>query len=194
MFKITAVSNRRLCRGDFLKRLGEIALCGTDIILREKDLSEREYLSLLQKASTVCGERIIPHSFYNAAAAENSKRLHVPMHILRAEPSLTEKFETGASIHSVSEAKEAQALGAKYVTAGNIFETDCKKGLPGRGIEFLKELKSCVSIPVYAIGGINENNIKAVVSSGSDGAFIMSGFMQCTKVEDFLKGFIKAHY
>ena len=32
----------------------------------------------------------------------------------------------------LEEAKEAQDLGCTYITAGHIFLTDCKKGLPGR--------------------------------------------------------------
>ena len=40
-------------------------------------------------------------------------------------------------------------------TAGHIFATDCKKGLPPRGLDFLKNVCDAVEIPVYAIGGIN---------------------------------------
>ena len=45
--------------------------------------------------------------------------------------------EIGVSCHSLEDALEAQQLGATYLTAGHIFETDCKKGLPGRGLDFL---------------------------------------------------------
>ena len=41
------------------------------------------------------------------------------------------------------------------MTAGHIFATDCKKGLPPRGLDFLKSVCDAVGIPVYAIGGIN---------------------------------------
>ena len=66
-----------------------------------------------------------------------------------------EKFtKIGISIHSVEEAKEAEQLGASYLTAGHIYATDCKRGLPPRGLGFLKEVCREVSIPVYGIGGI----------------------------------------
>ncbi|MFR9001159.1 MAG: thiamine phosphate synthase [Anaerobutyricum soehngenii] len=42
----------------------------------------------------------------------------------------------GASCHSLEEAKEAQNLGCTYITAGHIFLTDCKKGLPREGTSF----------------------------------------------------------
>ena len=41
------------------------------------------------------------------------------------------------------------------MTAGHVYVTDCKKGLPPRGLEFLKEVCTKVTIPVYAIGGIH---------------------------------------
>ncbi len=38
MFKLLCVTNRKLCRGDFLARIERIAACGVaGIVLREKD-------------------------------------------------------------------------------------------------------------------------------------------------------------
>ena len=45
---------------------------------------------------------------------------------------------------------EAERLGATYVTAGHIFTTDCKKGLPPRGLDFLKNVCDAVTIPKTA--------------------------------------------
>ena len=69
-------------------------------------------------------------------------------------------------------------LGADYVFAGNIFETDCKKGLPGRGLEFLENVCEAVNIPVYAIGGISEEKMPQILGTGAAGGCMMSGFMQ----------------
>ena len=86
----------------------------------------------------------------------------------------------GTSVHSVEDALEAQRLGADYVTAGHIYETDCKKGLPPRGLEFLKNVCDSVDIPVYGIGGIkiNEEQIEEVKKCGASGGCIMSGMMR----------------
>ena len=72
---------------------------------------------------------------------------------------------------------EAEKLGCTYITAGHVFATDCKKGLPPRGLSFLKEVCYSVTIPVYAIGGIDENNMEAVRQAGAAGGCMMSGFM-----------------
>lgn len=86
----------------------------------------------------------------------------------------------GTSVHSAAEAVEAEALGASYLTAGHIYATDCKKGLPPRGLHFLKEVCQSVSIPVYAIGGIklDGKQLEEVMQYGAEGGCVMSGMME----------------
>ena len=84
---------------------------------------------------------------------------------------------------------EAERLGATYVTAGHVYVTDCKKGLAPRGLDFLRNVCKSVSIPVYAIGGIQldadthtiaQNQVAEIASCGAKGGCIMSGMMQFT--------------
>ncbi len=86
----------------------------------------------------------------------------------------------GVSVHSAEEALRAQALGASYVTAGHIYTTDCKKGVPPRGLDFLEEVCRAVDIPVWAIGGIGlgERQLAEVKARGAKGACVMSGMMR----------------
>ena len=86
----------------------------------------------------------------------------------------------GVSIHSAEEAKEAVRLGASYLTAGHIFTTDCKKGVPARGLEFLKEVCEISPVPVYGIGGIHldAEQIRSVLEQGAEGGCIMSEMMR----------------
>ena len=74
---------------------------------------------------------------------------------------------------------EAQKLGATYISAGHIFATDCKKDLPPRGLEFLKEVCNSVTIPVYAIGGIKLSDVQMdeIIKCDAKGGGIMSGMM-----------------
>ena len=97
----------------------------------------------------------------------------------------------GSSCHSVEDAEEALSLGAGYITAGHIYETDCKKGLVPRGTIFLKSVCESVDIPVYAIGGISPQNIKDVVNAGAEGVCIMSSFMNCPDVSEYMKSLRK---
>lgn len=150
------------------------------IILREKDLAEEEYTALAKRILAVCeenGAELIIHNYPNAARALGVRRVHLPFHLLTKE--LTAEFDTvGCSVHSVEEAKAAEEMGCSYITAGHIFATDCKKGVPPRGLEFLSEVCRSVNIPVYAIGGISPENMPLALEAGAAGVCVMSTLMR----------------
>ena len=199
MSDILCVTNRTLCKEDFLARVEEIAANHPKgIILREKDLTEEEYKRLAEEVLHLCKKYEVPcmlHSFVDVAMELGAENIHLPLHILRTmDEKKKETFkQIGASCHSVEEAQEAERLGCTYITAGHVFVTDCKKGLEPRGLEFLQNVCESVSIPVYAIGGISSENIKLVRKAGAVGACVMSGLMRCENVKETMKGFeIKA--
>lgn len=175
MCKIISVTNRQLS-GNFMQRINELASLGVPIILREKDLSESEYTELAKKALAIT-DNITLHTYINTARKLSHMKIHLPLRLLE-ERDISGFATVGASVHSVEEALKAQALGATYITAGHIFATDCKKGVPPRGLEFLKEVCKTVKIPVYAIGGITPENACEAVSAGAYGICVMSAFMQ----------------
>lgn len=196
MYKVICITNRHLCHGDFFKKIEQLASNGADkIILREKDLSEDEYRKLAEDVIKICKAHDTPcifHSFPGVALNLGADGLHLPLSILRdlsveeRTKLITELPLLGASCHSADEAREAEALGCNYIIAGHIFETECKHGLQGRGLEFLKEVSEVVQIPIYAIGGITPENIGKVVDAGAKGACVMSGLMQAKNVDTYL--------
>ena len=194
MFRIICVTNRKLCAGDFVARLSEISRGGADyVILREKDLSEAEYAELAERALAVCGERLVLHGTGALPLLRRLPRLHLPLALLENNPALRREAELlGVSVHSPEEAKRAEALGADYVTAGHVFVTDCKRGVPGRGLDFLKAAAASVRIPVYAIGGISAQNVAAVRGAGAAGACVMSGLMSCQSARAELEALRRA--
>ena len=193
MSDILCITNRKLCREDFLTRIERIAACHpAGIILREKDMKPEDYKELAAAVMEICehyGVKCILHSFPDVAISLHADAIHLPLHLLR-ELSQEQKthFEVlGASCHSVEDALEAQALGCTYITAGHVFETDCKKGLPGRGLDFLRNVCAAVEIPVYGIGGIDADNIALVRDTGASGACLMSSLMMSEDVMGLMK-------
>lgn len=61
--------------------------------------------------------------------------------------------------------------GATQIILGTIFETECKKGLKGKGLEFVREICKACPVPVYAIGGINLERLQQVMDAGAAGDF-----------------------
>ena len=188
-FDILCVTNRHICKGDFLSRIEQIAkLPLKGIILREKDLNESEYLKLAEQVLDICKKhnaRCILHTYTDVARKLRADAIHLPLSLLQSSSELCDFNEVGASCHSTDDALKAHRLGASYITAGHVFTTECKKGVPPRGIAFLNDISTQSPLPVYAIGGINADNIAKSVTAGANGAAIMSGFMCCPDPESY---------
>lgn len=183
--RIIAVTNRRLCAGDFLRQIEAMASRQPRaIILREKDLSAGEYRELAQAVQEICRPHAVPlylHNFPQAAMELQAAGLHVPLPQLRQVSAGQRKDwrVLGTSCHSVADVQEAIALGCSYIVAGHIYATDCKRGLPGRGLDFLRAACCAAgNLPVYAIGGITPERLPAVLAAGAAGACVMSGMMR----------------
>ena len=199
--KLNIISNRKLCENENLEKQIEkifsayekkIILENFDIValtLREKDLNKNEYLKLIEKVYPICQKykiNLILHQNYDLNLDEkyDIEGIHLSYNIFKSlneniKAELIKKYKRiGVSIHSLDEAKEVENLGASYVVAGHIFETDCKKGLKPRGLKFVEDLSSTLTIPIFAIGGIDEKNSLSVIDSGAFSVCMMSSIMK----------------
>ena len=198
MFKLISVTNRKLCCEDFLTRIERVAASGVDgVILREKDLSAEDYLALARQVTEVCRKQGTPcflHTYAQEALDLDVKFIHLPLNVLKGIDKIKrDQFRAlGASCHSLEDVRKAEELGCTYVTLGHIFATDCKPGLPPRGIELLRSVCSASSIPVYAIGGISPENAAACREAGAAGVCVMSGLMCCDDPAEYVRRFREA--
>ena len=185
MSEIVCVTQSMLCGDNFLNQIGKICRGGIDrIILREKHLSESEYFRLAYEVKNICLEyntALTIHKFYDTALKLDVKSFHCSYADFTENQYNSENI--GVSVHSVSEAIKSENIGAKYITAGHVFETQCKAGLAPRGTDFISEICKKVKIPVYAIGGINSSNVKFLKNTGISGICVMSSLMKAENPE-----------
>ena len=199
--KLNIISNRKLCENENLEKQIEkifsayerkIILKNFEIValtLREKDLNKNEYLKLIEKVYPICQKykiNLILHQNYdlNLDNKYDIEGIHLSYGIFKSlneniKAELIKKYKRiGVSIHSLEEAKDVESLGASYVVAGHIFETDCKKGLEPRRLKFVEDLSSALTIPIFAIGGIDEKNSQSVIDRGAFSVCMMSSIMK----------------
>ena len=199
--KLNIISNRKLCENQNLEKQikkifsayeKKIILKNFEIValtLREKDLDKNEYLNLVKKIYPICKRYridLILHQNYDLNLDKKYKieGIHLSYDNFKSlnkniREELIKKYKRiGISIHSIDEGKEVKMLGATYVVAGHIFETDCKKALVPSGLNFIKELSSILTIPIFAIGGINQENSHLAINSGAFGVCMMSSLMK----------------
>ncbi|WP_418792111.1 thiamine phosphate synthase [Phosphitispora sp. TUW77] len=193
--EIFIVTNRALTNGRPLVSVCKEAIAAevNAIILREKDLSPAELYALGTQISDICAgtkTKLIINSSVETAIACKADGIHLGKGSLplKAVREMVPDKIIGVSVHSTAEAVQAQTDGADYILAGHIFHTRSKHGLPGKGPDFIVSIKSAVTLPVIAIGGINPKNANIVVRADADGIAVMSLAMEA----DDITGTIKA--
>lgn len=185
------ITNRHLVQGDFLKQLEKVTKLHLHaLILREKDLTDDAYESLAKKVFDLCKREDITfflHTKIEIARKIGCQNIHLSIPVLKGlseteKKALTEDFcEISISCHSMEDVEIAMVGGATQIILGTIFETECKKGVLGKGVEFVREICQKCPLPVYAIGGMNLQRLPLVIDAGAAGCCMMSGFMQTTK-------------
>ena len=195
MSELLCVTDRSLCAERFDERVRKIAEAGVKaVILREKDLPEAAYAALAREILAVCAESgtmCVLHTHFRVSAALGCGAVHLPLPVLRrmTETERSSFDVLGASCHSAEDAREAESLGCTYLVAGHIFATDCKRGIPPRGTDFLRAVCGAVSLPVYAIGGVTPETFPSVLACGAAGACVMSGLMRCGDPRAYVRAF-----
>lgn len=191
------ITNRKLCKEDFLKRIEKIAQGKPKgIILREKDLSEEEFQVLAIKCLQVCKKYGVSFGINQQIGIAEKLQipwLHLSVSDFRRLSSCKRHVfkKIGVSVHSVKEAIEMEEMGADYLIAGHIYPTDCKKELPARGTAFLQKVCGNVSIPVFAIGGIRVDRVQEVLGKGAKGICVMSEMMECEYPKEQIEAFFR---
>lgn len=177
-----AITDRTWLKGDTLKNQVENAIKGgaTFIQLREKNLSFDEFLKEAIEIKKITDKYNIPfvvNDNIDVALAANSDGVHVGQDDMNAKDVrklIGNDKILGVSVQTVEQAILAEQDGADYLGVGSIFKTSTKTDAKCISIEQLNKICKSVSIPVVAIGGINESNIEKLKGSGIQGVSIIS--------------------
>lgn len=93
----------------------------------------------------------------------------------------------GVSCHNLTQAIKAWKEGADYISFGPIFYTPFKPNLRPRGISSLKEIVKKSKIPVFAIGGINQDNIQKLVDYNIKRIAVIRAVLESEDIEKATK-------
>jgi thiamine-phosphate pyrophosphorylase len=159
------------------------------IQLRDKERKVREFLNSAVELRDVCAEHnvlFIVNDSLEVALASEADGLHVgqddlPVGIARRLLPIDKIL--GCSARTLDEAKKAKSEGADYLGIGAIYPTTSKDVAEAIGPDSLKEIRRALDLPLVAIGGINQTNLKAVMKAGADAAAVISAVMVADDVE-----------
>ncbi|EEB36776.1 thiamine-phosphate diphosphorylase [Anaerococcus hydrogenalis DSM 7454] len=189
MKKLYLVTNSdKYTEEEFLKRIEDAIKGGVDILqLREKEKTDLEILNLGKKVKKICDEYNIPMLIDDKPhlAWALGCGLHVgadDMPISLCRKLLGKDTLIGATAKSVEAAKKAQEDGANYLGVGAIFETKTHVKTKRTSVETFKKIKEAVDIYVYAIGGLNIENVDILKDSKADGICVVRAIMDAEDV------------
>lgn len=190
-----AVTDRSWLRNQTLYEQVEEALKGgaTFIQLREKKLGYDEFLEEAKQIQKLCKEYKVPfviNDNVEIAKQIGADGVHVgqdDMESGKVRTLLGEDKIIGVSAHNVEEALLAQANGADYLGVGAVFNTMSKDDVSTLNHEVLKEICKAVSIPVIAIGGINEENVLKLAGTGICGVAVISAIFAKDDIKEATK-------
>lgn len=179
-----AVTDRRWLReGQSLSDVIKQAVEGgaTVIQLREKELDREQVIKEALDIKSYLNAKNIPLIIDNdieVTKAAGADGVHVGQDdcpVSEARKLLGKDFIIGATAHNAAEAVKAEEDGADYLGVGAAFGSSTKADAKAIiSLDEYKKITEAVSIPVVAIGGIDETNIMRLKGLGLSGFAVVS--------------------
>lgn len=180
----------------FLYTVEQAAAGGVSMIqLREKDKTAREYMNLAEKVKKITDAYNIPlliDDRVDVAFAVKASGVHVgkmDIPVREARKMLGPDKIIGATAKTVEQALEAERQGADYLGVGAIYPTPTKVKTVLTSVSTLQDICKAVSIPVYAIGGLNASNISVLKGVPIEGVCAVSAIMKAENPKEVVEHF-----
>jgi thiamine-phosphate pyrophosphorylase len=173
---------RQLCRG------------GSDLIqLRAKNSVPAEIRRLAAAILPVlreAGVGLVVNDHYDLARESGADLCHLGQedfflagHVRTAELAVEPSAPAlGLSTHSPEEAARALAAGPAYVAIGPVFATATKPGAKPVTLDYVRWAASHITIPWFAIGGINLDNLGEVLAAGATRVCAISAILNAPDI------------
>ena len=163
--------------------------------IREKDLPARAMLDVakvaVQHDPGRVRSRVVVNDRLDVALAAKAHGVHLGSYSMPVDLVLKfapPDFQIGFSCHSLAEAQAAEAAGADYLLLGPIFATPSKLQYgPPLGLATLGLVTAQVRVPVFALGGITADRVKACRESGAAGIAGIRIFQNCDSVGQLVR-------
>ncbi len=141
---------------------------GVDIVqIRERTLADGPLLAVLQLTREVTrrlGVPLVVNDRPDLARLAEADYVHVGQDDLPVGAARTFGLGVGQSTHAPA---ELDTTDADYAGVGPVYETPTKEGRPAVGLEYVRYAADHARVPWFAIGGIDERNIREVVAAGA---------------------------
>lgn len=157
----------------FVASIATLADAGVDLFqLRDADADDRTLLDRARVGTQIAdqhGALLIVNDRPDIAIASGAHGVHVgqeEMPVAATRQIVGPNRMIGVSTHNIKEARQAVADGADYIGCGPVFPGRTKNFESFPGPKFLEQISAEISLPSFAIGGIDLTNVDQVIRTG----------------------------
>lgn len=178
--QLYGIITEAVCRMSWLETARQIVESVDVLQLREKDLSDGEFLlraHAIRELTSAAGTLFIVNDRPDIALLSDADGVHLGQEDISAQEvkdRWSDRLIVGVSTHSPAQAVAAEAAGADYIGVGPVLQTDTKDVEEVLGLEGLVEVCKAVELPAVAIGGIKIYNAGKVAKAGADAIAVVS--------------------
>jgi thiamine-phosphate pyrophosphorylase len=171
---------------DRLLTVVEAALQGGIALVqyRDKDTDDHQRLALAQQLKDLChryGALFLVNDRVDLALAVEADGVHLgqtDLPIAIARQLLGSQRIIGRSTTNADEMQRAIAEGADYIGVGPVYSTPTKPGKAAAGLEYVRYAADHATVPWYAIGGINTENLTEVLQAGAERVAVVRALIE----------------
>ncbi len=163
--------------------LEQAVLGGVRLIqFRSKNLSDQAFFEEAGKVLEITNRYRVPliiNDRVEIARKLNASGIHLgqeDMRISAARKIIGNKV-IGKSTHDLNEARQAVKENVDYINVGPLFLTQSKKTVSPLGVAIVTKISQQIKIPFTTMGGIDLNNVEAVIRAGADRVAVMSALI-----------------
>lgn len=141
--------------------------------VREKKLPDRELLRWgrhVREWTAAAGALFIMNDRPDLAVLTDADGVHVgqeELSVRDARRIVGPDKLIGVSTHTIEQARAAVLDGADYIGVGPVFLSATKSFRDLAGLEFVRQVASEITLPAFAIGGIDASNVDQVIGAGA---------------------------
>jgi thiamine-phosphate pyrophosphorylase len=161
---------------EFTQLATQILTAGAHMVqLRDKTATDRTLLQrgrLLQQLTSAHDSIFIMNDRVDLALATGADGVHVgqtELPVAEVRQIAGDRLLVGVSTRNASQLEQAVTDGASYVGVGPMFTSTTKNFSELAGLDYARAAVEKTSLPMFAIGGITQQNAAAVLETGVHG-------------------------
>ena len=156
------------------------------IQMREKTLPDRELVAMARRLRAWTRDAdalLIVNDRPDIAVLAEADGVHIGQEELTVSDArriIGPDRLIGVSTHTIEQARQAVLDGADYLGVGPTFPSGTKSFESFAGLDFIRQVAAEITLPWFAIGGIDTNNLAAVLEAGASRIAVSGAILTAT--------------